>query len=129
VLFRSLFDAAIPDADAETRRELGWACALHELGLMVSHHDHHRHSAYLLAHVDAPGFSQSQQRRVAELVLGHRGSLRKLDPAAQAAVVDADSAMALLREQASIIKRPVVAWPDGRVTVGFDPADWAARLG
>jgi len=54
---------------------------------------------------------------------------RKLDPAAQAAVVDAASAMALLREQASAIKRPVVEWPDGRVTVGFDAADWATRLG
>lgn len=62
----------------ETERELGWAALLHEIGMSVSHHDHHRHSAYLLAHVDAPGFSQSQQRRVAELVLGHRGSLRKL---------------------------------------------------
>lgn len=54
---------------------------------------------------------------------------RKLDAAAQAAVGDAASAMALLREQASVIKRPVVEWPDGRVTVGFDAADWAARLG
>lgn len=62
----------------ETMRELGWAALLHEIGMSVSHHDHHRHSAYLLAHVDAPGFSQSQQRRVADLVLGHRGSLRKL---------------------------------------------------
>jgi exopolyphosphatase / guanosine-5'-triphosphate,3'-diphosphate pyrophosphatase len=47
---------------------------------MVSHHDHHRHSAYLLAHVDAPGFSQSQQRRIADLALGQRGGLRKLEP-------------------------------------------------
>ncbi len=76
----ALFDAVLPDAGSETRRELGWACALHELGLMVSHHDHHRHSAYLLAHVDAPGFSQSQQRRVGDLVLGQRGGLRKLEP-------------------------------------------------
>ena len=76
----ALFDAAMPDADAETRRELGWACALHEIGLMVSHHDHHRHSAYLLTHVDAPGFSQNQQRRVGELVLGQRGGLRKVEP-------------------------------------------------
>lgn len=75
-----LFDDAIPDADPETRRELGWACALHEIGQMVSHHDHHRHSAYLLAHVDAPGFSQSQQRRLGELVLGQRGGLRKIEP-------------------------------------------------
>ena len=76
----TLFDAALPDPDPETRRELAWACALYELGLMVSHHDHHRHSAYLLAHVDAPGFSQSQQRRIADLVLGQRGGLRKLEP-------------------------------------------------
>jgi exopolyphosphatase / guanosine-5'-triphosphate,3'-diphosphate pyrophosphatase len=76
----ALFDATMPDAESETRRELAWACALHEVGLMVSHHDHHRHSAYLLAHVDAAGFSQSQQRRIGELVLGQRGGLRKLEP-------------------------------------------------
>ena len=49
--------------------------------MMVSHHDHHRHSAYVLAHVDAAGFSQSQQRRLAELVLAQRGSLRKSESA------------------------------------------------
>lgn len=53
---------------------------------------------------------------------------RKLDPATQAAVVDAASAMALMQAQASMIKRPVVEWPDGRITVGFAPADWATRL-
>jgi exopolyphosphatase/guanosine-5'-triphosphate,3'-diphosphate pyrophosphatase len=47
--------------------------------MMVSHHDHHRHSAYLLSHVDAAGFSQSQLRRIADLVLGQRGGLRKLE--------------------------------------------------
>ena len=76
-----LFDAVLPEADPDTRRELEWACALHEIGLMVSHHDHHRHSAYLLAHVDAPGFSQSQQRRIGDLVLGQRGGLRKVEAA------------------------------------------------
>jgi exopolyphosphatase/guanosine-5'-triphosphate,3'-diphosphate pyrophosphatase len=47
--------------------------------MMVSHHDHHRHSAYLLGHVDAAGFSQSQLRRLADLALGQRGGLRKLE--------------------------------------------------
>ena len=65
----------------EGERELGWACDLHELGMMVSHHDHHRHSAYLLGHVDAPGFSQSQQRHLAAMVLGQRGGLRKIEVA------------------------------------------------
>lgn len=69
----------VATGDAENRLELGWACDLHEMGMMVSHHDHHRHSAYLLAHVDAPGFSQSQQRRIGELVLGQRGGLRKIE--------------------------------------------------
>lgn len=80
-LAQALFEQACPAADADTRRELGWACAVHEMGLMVSHHDHHRHSAYLMAHVDAPGFSQSQQRRIGGLVLGQRGGLRKIDTA------------------------------------------------
>src|SRR6185436_16872469 len=76
-----LFDEALPTAGADARRELLWACALHEIGMMVSHHDHHRHSAYLLSHVDAAGFSQSQLRRIAELVLGQRGGLRKVENA------------------------------------------------
>ncbi len=77
----ALFDASQPDADVESRRELGWAAALHEVGQTVSHHDHHRHSAYLLTHVDAPGFSQSQQRRLGELALAQRGGLKKVDAA------------------------------------------------
>ena len=72
-------DRAEADVHGESDRELGWACDLHELGMMVSHHDHHRHSAYLLGHADAAGFSQSQQRRLAAMVLGQRGGLRKIE--------------------------------------------------
>ncbi len=75
----ALFDPTAPQADNQTRSELRWACALHEAGLMVSHHDHHRHSAYLLAHADMAGFSQNQQRRIANLVLAQRGGLRKVE--------------------------------------------------
>ena len=75
----ALYASVQPQAGVEARRELLWACALHEIGMMVSHHDHHRHSAYVLAHVDAAGFSQSQLRRVGELVLGQRGGLRKIE--------------------------------------------------
>jgi exopolyphosphatase / guanosine-5'-triphosphate,3'-diphosphate pyrophosphatase len=81
VMALSYFDAAKRPLPAEQRRELVWACALHEAGLMVSHHDYHRHGAYLLAHADAPGFSQSQQRRIGNLVLGQRGGLGKLGDA------------------------------------------------
>jgi exopolyphosphatase / guanosine-5'-triphosphate,3'-diphosphate pyrophosphatase len=76
---QALYSRVEPQAEPQARRELGWACALHEIGMMVSHHDHHRHSAYIVGHVDAAGFSQSQQRRLAELVLAQRGGLRKVD--------------------------------------------------
>lgn len=78
----ALYDQALGAAQGagERRRELGWAAALHELGLVVSHHDHHRHGAYLVAHADAPGFSQDQQRHLGALVLGQRGGLRKVEP-------------------------------------------------
>ena len=52
---------------------------------------------------------------------------RKLDGALRDAVVDAASAMQLMRAQPSVIKRPVIEWDDGAVTVGFDAAAWAAR--
>lgn len=60
-----------------------------------------------------------------ERVLNRQGTTwRKLDPAAQARVQDNASAHALLLERPSAIKRPVVHWPDGRRTIGFDPASW-----
>ena len=64
-----------------------------------------------------------------ERVLNRKGTTwRKLDPALQASVVDGASAQGLMRAQASVIKRPVVEWPDGRITVGFDEDDWATRV-
>ena len=53
---------------------------------------------------------------------------RKLDAATQQAVVDATSAMQLMQSQPSVIKRPVVCWPDGSVSVGFDAGVWAQRI-
>jgi arsenate reductase len=54
---------------------------------------------------------------------------RKLDPAAQSGADDPTGARALMLEQPSVIKRPVVEWPDGTVTVGFDAGDWSLRTG
>lgn len=49
---------------------------------------------------------------------------RKLDTAEQAAVVDAQSAKALMLRHASVIKRPVVVLASGAVSAGFCPALW-----
>ena len=63
-----------------------------------------------------------------ERLLNRQGTTwRKLDAARQAAVVDAATAQALMLAQPSVIKRPVVEWPDGTVTVGFSATAWAGR--
>lgn len=65
-----------------------------------------------------------------ERVVNRQGTTwKKLDLATREAMVDAASARALLLAQPSIVKRPVVEWPDGAITVGFDADDWARRLG
>ena len=52
---------------------------------------------------------------------------RKLDEATQAAVVDGASAARLMCAQPSLIRRPVVVWADGRITVGFCDDTFAAH--
>ena len=60
-----------------------------------------------------------------EALLNRKGTTwRKLDAATQARVADAGAARALMIEQPSVIKRPIVEWDDGRITVGFDAAQW-----
>jgi Spx/MgsR family transcriptional regulator len=64
-----------------------------------------------------------------ERVLNRAGTTwRKLDDGSKAAVVDAPSAAALMQQQASVIKRPIVEWADGRLTVGFNPELFAEHL-
>ena len=53
---------------------------------------------------------------------------RKLPADEQAAVRDEASARALMLRQPSVIRRPVVVWGDGEVTVGFDAARFEQRL-
>jgi arsenate reductase len=52
---------------------------------------------------------------------------RKLDESTRLAVVDDASATALMLSNASVIKRPVVVWGDGGISVGFDALVFAAR--
>jgi len=57
-----------------------------------------------------------------EKLLNRAGTTwRKLDADTQAGAADAAGAAALMQAQASVIKRPVVEWADGRISVGFKP--------
>lgn len=109
----------IPNCDT-VKRARAWLVAH---GVEHSFHDFKKQGvpeARLDAWLAGPGW---------EVVLNRRGTTwRKLDPARQAAVTDATSARALMLAEPSVIKRPVVEWPGGRVSVGFDDADWSRRL-
>ena len=70
----------LPKAESEwLQRKLQWAAQLHEIGSQISHSDYHKHGAYILDNADAPGFSLPEMHRLSQLVLGHRGKLRKLE--------------------------------------------------
>ena len=63
-----------------------------------------------------------------ERLLNRQGTTwRKLDEAVKARASDAAGAAALMQAQPSVIKRPVVRWSDGALTVGFDPATFSAH--
>ena len=66
-----------------------------------------------------------------EALVNRQGTTwRKLDESARAAVLDAASARTLMLAAPSVVKRPVVEWPQGRISVGFSEArfaDLAAR--
>lgn len=57
---------------------LGWAAELHEIGISVAHSGYHKHTAYILANADMPGFSKKEQARLSLLALAQRGNLDKL---------------------------------------------------
>lgn len=64
-----------------------------------------------------------------ERLLNRQGTTwRSLDEVVRTQVMDAESARTLLLAQPSLIKRPVVHWLDGHISVGFRAADWQAKL-
>ena len=95
---------------------------LDEHGVAYSFHDYKKSgidSARLHAWSKAIGW---------KTLINTRGTTwRKLDAATQARVVDAPSAVAVLAQPPSAIKRPVVE-TGGQLLVGFDEADWRAAL-
>jgi exopolyphosphatase / guanosine-5'-triphosphate,3'-diphosphate pyrophosphatase len=56
----------------EASKLLGWAARLYSVGLDIAHNDYHKHSAYVVQHVDLAGCSRVEQTHLAALVLAHR---------------------------------------------------------
>jgi exopolyphosphatase/guanosine-5'-triphosphate,3'-diphosphate pyrophosphatase len=57
---------------------LEWAARLHEIGISIAQGAYHKHSAYILANADMPGFSRQEQGWLSNLVLAQRGKLAKM---------------------------------------------------
>jgi len=66
------------EGDPYAEQTLAWAAALHEIGISIAHNGYHKHSAYVIANADMPGFSRMEQSQLARLALAHRGKLAKL---------------------------------------------------
>ncbi len=89
--------------------------------------------AYRFHDFKKSGVSADQLQEWAQAVgwqrlLNRQGTTwRKLDPAVQASVTDAASACHLMQKHPSLIKRPVVQWPDA-LSVGFDAESFKQKL-
>jgi Spx/MgsR family transcriptional regulator len=107
----------IPNCDS-VKKARTW---LTDHGLSYTFHDFKKQgvpAAELTQWVAAAGW---------ETVLNRKGTTwRKLDAAVQSSVTDSDSAQQVMQEHASTIKRPVIAWPSGHITVGHVPDQWPA---
>lgn len=78
---RTIFAQLCPQAeerDNPDARMLDWAAKLHEVGISVAHSSYHKHSAYVLANADMPGFSRMDQAKLSRVVLAHRGKLERV---------------------------------------------------
>lgn len=51
---------------------------MHEVGMVISHTDYHKHGAYMVEHADMAGFTTREQRLMSRLILSQKGNLRKV---------------------------------------------------
>ncbi len=91
---------------------LAWAARLHEIGISVAHSGYHKHTSYILANADMPGFSRTEQTHLSFLTLAHRGNLEKLrdklDMAEKMAQVLALRLAALIYRSRSDVELPAM---------------------
>ena len=88
--FRQL-EPVLDEKGSNEERFLEWAARLHEIGISIAQGAYHKHSAYILANADMPGFSRQEQGWLSNLVLAQRGRLPKMR-----AAFDDDPALAKL---------------------------------
>ncbi len=105
---------------------LDWAARLHEIGISIAQGAYHKHSAYILANADMPGFSRQEQGWLSNLVLAQRGKLAKMRPA-----FDGDPHLARLAfclRLAVIVYRSRRTLPLPKLAVRGEGRSWRVKL-
>ena len=67
-----------PDSDPADLKRLRWSALLHEIGTTISTSRYHRHGEYIVSNADMPGFTRTDQKYMASLILAQRGRLSKV---------------------------------------------------
>ncbi len=75
-----IFDQTMPlhKLGIREREFLEAASLLHEVGLFVSHAQHHRHSYYLIRNAELLGFTENEKETIANIARYHRKSHPKI---------------------------------------------------
>ena len=73
--FLLLADIGEEDSMEDWSEVLGWVADVHEIGLDISHHAYQKHGGYILRNADMMGFSQQEQKLLANIVESQRGRL------------------------------------------------------
>ena len=98
---------------------------LHEIGVSIAHASYHKHSAYILANADMPGFSRRDQTRLARLVLAHRGKLERVQPLSKQ---DRDWTLIFCLRLAVLLHRSREAKSPPEVSVKFSDRGFALAM-
>ncbi|WP_107852771.1 guanosine-5'-triphosphate,3'-diphosphate diphosphatase [Oceanimonas marisflavi] len=86
----------LPEADGDTTCMLARAAMLYELGLCIEYKRAPEHAAYIIRHIDLPGFTVPQKGLLAALLLNQRDDFQLEELQAQCAL-DASRAVLLAR--------------------------------
>ncbi|MBB5390778.1 MULTISPECIES: Ppx/GppA phosphatase family protein [unclassified Herbaspirillum] len=97
---QGFFQLLKPATDSYARY-LHWSALLHEAGLVVSPTGYHKHSSYLIANADLPGFTTREQRLMSTLILGQKGNLKKISEM----LADVDFAKSVLALRLAVMFR------------------------
>ena len=121
------------DPDNLDCRFLRWAALLHEIGISVAHSSYHKHSAYIVANADMPGFSRMDQGRLSRLVLSHRGKLERvasIDPGSVDWLLIACLRLAVVIHRARDARGlpPITMQREGRGFSVNTPPGWLQKL-